>query len=28
LTILTVANVLGETISRIHDESSVSSMFR
>lgn len=28
LKILTVANVLGETISRIHDESSVSSMFR
>lgn len=28
LKVLTVANVLGETISRIHDESSVSSMFR
>lgn len=28
LEILTVANVIGETISRIHDESSVSSMFR
>ncbi len=28
LKILTVANVLGETISRIHDDSSVSSMFR
>lgn len=28
LTILSVANVLGETISRIHEESSVSSMFR
>ncbi|MGI0491221.1 ribose-phosphate pyrophosphokinase [Alkalinema pantanalense CENA528] len=28
LTILSVANVLGETISRIHEDSSVSSMFR
>jgi ribose-phosphate pyrophosphokinase len=28
LKILTVSNMLGETISRIHDESSVSSMFR
>ncbi|MEM9482807.1 MAG: phosphoribosylpyrophosphate synthetase, partial [Cyanobacteria bacterium P01_F01_bin.116] len=28
LTTLTIANLLGETIWRIHEESSVSSMFR
>jgi ribose-phosphate pyrophosphokinase len=28
LTVLSVANLLGETIWRIHEDSSVSSMFR
>ena len=28
LTVLSVANVLGETIWRVHEDSSVSSMFR